>query len=159
MSEKVRARVANSCLVSILKYGVEFYIAQNVRIVNKWWVEMMKLAKHVKRSACLRIRNSLVCSSLDWLTPNQILLRSVIKFIHTIMHTHRPQQIYDWFRPPRTRPGAKVGLKYPTRSSVVENTLVFKSHLLYNSLTDSQRLLSPKELKKNIDDIELKFPT
>ena len=78
MPEKLRANLARTCILSILTYGLEFYFAQNVKIISKLQVTFMNIARWVKMSYCFRMRKSAICQSINWEDPYQLMLKGEV---------------------------------------------------------------------------------
>ena len=117
----------------------------------------MKIARFVKQSFCFLVRNENICKSIMWEDPEQMLLKSVAKFAHKILFDHEPAQLFEMFRPPRSRPTANIGITYQPRTAKAENTLIFKSHRVYNALPENMRALKPSLFKVRLKKLRLEL--
>ena len=77
-----------------------------------------------------------------------MIKKASLKFIHKIINTEKPKQIYSKIRfNNRLRKCAKLSLKDGIRKESNKRTLIYQSIQLYNTLPSSMKYLSIKKFK------------
>ena len=159
MNEKSRTLYANSHLLSRIQYGLPSYLGEKVEIKSKVHTSIMKVSRWCKASYCFKISCKKINNSLNWDTPEQMIVKSSLLFYHKIMSKGQPSHLTSYIRMPRTRASAKPALHYKNKSSEFDRTFLKKGLILYNSIPDELKKLPHKIFKTRIKKIYFMPPS
>ena len=135
-------------------YGIELYVGHTQKTLNKVSVLLMKCNKAIYAKDYHRVSNSKICRDIKVDPPEVIIKKTAIRFIHKVIISERPAQIYDKIRfNNRQRNCSKLALKDGFNKEVNRKTLIYKSIELYNALRPEMKYLSIKKLKAQLEKI------
>ena len=89
--------------------------------------------------------------------PCQMLLKSSGKFIHHVMHYHKPAQLYKLKETPRTRPGTKKTTHENRRTDTYRRSPIFMLVKLYNHIPGYTKNFGQEDFFKYLKRHQLTF--
>ena len=146
MSLKNHREVVYSKVASTLLYGIELYAGQNTWTQNRMHSILMRCnrAIHAKPTYMVSIRR--ICDNISVDPPELLCQKAAIKYIHKIISTQRPDQIYTKIRFNRNQHiCSKLGVKYRFRKEISKKNLISIAINLYNGIDSNLKYLQPRK--------------
>ena len=100
----------------------------------------------------LKTKNAYICRKIGIKTPRQLILEAGAKFMHKIVNTQTPPEIFDQLTFPRKfRRNARINIKTSPRTKKCRRSTIYSTLALFNSLHSSLKYVHPKIFKKLIE--------
>ena len=150
MTEKQRTIAINAFMLSKVRYGMPLFVGETEIIKSSIHRIIMSLARLCKGSYCFRTNINAICGSIGWSNPRQMIIKETAIMMHKILTKQKPEQIFSYIRPPRTRARAKLGKNFETKTKICKRTFINQGIQVYNSLPENLKALNLKQFKREI---------
>ena len=99
-----------------------------------------------------KTKNEYICRKIGMKTPRQLILQASVKFMHKVVNTQMPPEIFNHLIfPRRFRKNAKLHTKRVPNTKRGKRSTIYKSLSLFNALHSSLKFVHPKVFKKLIE--------
>ena len=100
----------------------------------------------------IKTKNEYVCRKIGKKTPRQLIVEAGVKFMHKVVNSQLPHEIYEQIIFPRKfRKNAKITLKRIPRTAKCRRCLIYKATRMFNELHSSLKFIHPKVFKRLIE--------
>ena len=153
MSLENRRQVVYAKVLGAAMYGLEIYAGQTELIKDK----LTAIIMHANRAIYgqhipVKTKNEYICRKIGMKTPRQLILQASVKFMHKIVNTQMPPEIFNQIIfPRRFRKNAKLHTKRVPNTKRGKRSTIYKSLNLFNALHSSLKFVHPKVFKKLIE--------
>ena len=155
MNLNTRRKIVYSKIASIIQYGMELYLGQNQRILDKITALFMRCNRAIFMRDHFKVSNRRICQEILVDTPEVMVKKSGIKFIHKLINSEAPTQLYRKIRlNNRMRKCTKLSLTDGIRKECNKRNLLYQSIQLYNELPTDLKYLPIKKFKKRLSKIK-----
>ena len=153
MSLENRRQVVYSKVLGAAFYGLEMYTGQPEIIKDKFMAMIMRANRAIYSMPLpLKTKNAYICRKIGIKTPRQLILEAGAKFMHKIVNTQTPPEIFDQLTFPRKfRRNARINIKTSPRTKKCRRSTIYSTLALFNSLHSSLKYVHPKIFKKLIE--------
>ena len=150
MTEKQKIIAVNSYILSKLQYGMPLLIGENENVITTIHRSVMMLARFCKGSFCFKVSINSICNSIGWDGPRQMITKQTAFIMKKILSNHKPKQLFEQVRQPRTRTKAKLGKMFKTQTKTGKKTFLNHGIEVYNCLPDELKEMSVKQFKRKL---------
>lgn len=141
-----RLKFSNAHVMGKLNYMLPLLSSTNKTQLKKVHKLVMFAARTVHGHYCYKTSIKNILSKLGWMSANQLIQWSSLKFIHKIIFSQQPNSLYNHFKINKRKCAAIVPKKFP-KSNFSKNICVNKSLETYNKLPTDLKILVPKKFK------------
>ena len=132
---------------SKLYYMLPLMSSANATQIQKVHKLIMFAARTVLGSYCFKTSGKKILDSINWMSANQVIKWSIVKYIQKIIFTKSPANIYNYYKQNRRRCSIIVPKIYPT-TKFSRDVYLFKGLVTYNAFPNDLKQLNPKMFKK-----------
>ena len=155
MNNKIKIMVTNSLVISVIKYVLPLLININKKQLNIINVLINKAARNAIGYHSYWWSNTKILKYCNWLNGTHSIYYSTLNFIHKINFEMLPNFLVEniiFNKQIKNIRYTKSPISniYKSKSSITENSLLFKGILLYNKLDPKYKVLNINKFKKDI---------
>ena len=153
MSLKQRKDIVYAKAMGIAGYGLGLYLGQPEIIKDKLTTIYMRANRQIYHLPLpLKTKNAWICRKVGVKTPRQLIIESGLKFMHRIVNTQLPHEIFKQIKfPKRFRKTVNLTTVTNPKTIKCKRCLIYKSLRYYNNLHSSLKFLHPKIFKRSIE--------
>ena len=148
MDQNTRKEIIYSKVASIALYGCELFTGQTEWTTSKFTSILMKCNREIFQRDWFKVSNSRICKEIKVDHPIEIIKKSTLKFMHKLIWTKSPDQLYDKLKfNTKHRECSNISVKCPVSKLANRRTPIYTGLELYNSMSIRLKLTRPKRFK------------
>ena len=130
---KIRLGIINSLVIGKLNYMLPLFVSANLRSKNLIHRVLMRSGHLAIGNYCYKKSITYILSKCGWVDSDQLINKSVVKFIHNILQNQTPTQTFELFRT-NQRSKALISTEYFPSKKRMSDFVIYQGVNLYNSL-------------------------
>ena len=147
--------VINSIIISVFKYSAPIMVNSDLKSLQKINTLLLKCTRPILGYQSYKWSTNKIMKCLKWSTYYHIIIYESIMLIHKCIFEATPLTIMDLItfsinRSSNVRSVRKPLMSEQTKSSKLQQTVIYRSVYLYNLLPDQLRTYNPIKLKKHL---------
>ena len=155
MTLKTRRKIVYSKISSIVLYGIELFMGQSERIIEKVTALLMRCNRAIYLKDFFKVSNMRICKDISVDPPDVLIKKSGLKFIHKLIQNEAPAQLFSKIRiNNRMRKCSKISLRDGIRKECNKRNLIYQSVQLYNNLSTDLKYLPIKKFKRQLQKVK-----
>ena len=155
MTLKTRRKIVYSKISPIVLYGIELFLGQSERIIEKVTALLMRCNRAIYLKDFFKVSNMPICKDISVDPPDVLIKKSGLKFIHKLIQNEAPAQLFSKIRiNNRMRKCSKISLRDGIRKECNKRNLIYQSVQLYNNLSTDLKYLPIKKFKRQLQKVK-----